>query len=846
MAFQDILNQSKVQSDQQYGDYIQPYYKDENGNIDFSRKMGDDGAGGQTYQNVNTEGTTQQTAATMRDAALLKQGVVTLGNERAARDLGSGFQQTAGKSPQESAAYLFGPGQIQQGADGTYYYQTTGGGPLNWDQLAKTNPRTPVSTLPGGIGGDFKGLMGDSALSTPAARVAMLIASFGSSAAGMALQGAAEGGTAAAGTAGLAGSVEGTVGSDLLAEYGSGTVAGTAAGTTAGTAGVGLDTVAGGSAAAAGTSGVTGSGLDTVGSATTGTVEGTAGTDLLNQYGSGTVGGGTAAADATGSVGAATGVTTAGGASTAGLSLKDIQDGYRMVNGVRTLANAATGGNTVPSNSDILNSILGGAGALITAANAPDTTAALNAATNATNLSTAINANQWDYYVNNYRPAETLRIQRATAAGSPEEQARARGAANADVTGAFNTAEKDTARRMQSYGINPGSGAFQSGMGSADLMEGATKAGALTSADRATTARADALLADVTNTGRNIPSNAAAGLNSAATNSTNQALTGAKINAANQAATGYGLNTARPLINAAADWFGSSNNYGNAAATATSTPNFGGANNVVGSTNDYLNQIDGDVIPFESGGRVVVNEVAGRGKGTVTVTDYANEQLAEQPPAQTTLTKSERDARTAKTNQGPTDPAMRRQMGLPPLKFADGGAVIDAEQTGPGRYDATAVKSVLQSRGLNDAVAHTQAHGAAARHRSRAITPHMRRFAGGGGVGAQGGDDAGQDVSAQSAPIAGPGTGTSDSIPAQIDGQQPAALSSGEFVMNSEVPKLTGDEILDAINQAGLRKRQQHGMEPQSPQNSAQVSPDAGMMAYARGGHVYASHGLGR
>jgi hypothetical protein len=451
----------------------------------------------------------------------------------------------------------------------------------------------------------------------------------------------------------------------------------------------------------------------------------------------------------------------------------------------------------------------------------------LNAATNATNLSTAINANQWDYYVNNYRPAETLRINRAVAAGSPEEQARARGAANADVTGAFNTAEKDTARRMQSFGINPGSPAYQASMASGDLMKGATTAGALTSADRSTQARADALLADVTNTGRNIPSNAAAGLNSSATANLNNARVSSGVNAANQAATGYGLNSVRPLVNAAADWFGTS---GSNAGTS-------GVDVFGNNTDRYVSSALGSGTPFDAdigfaeGGTVTVKQIAGRSAGTVSVTEGADRVAAAPAEAQTSLTKAERDARTAKTNQGPTDPAMRRQMGLPPLKFADGGAVIDAERTGPMSYDATSVKSVLQSRGLNDVVAHTQAHGAAARHRSRAITPHMRRFAEGGGVGRQGmpdDSDMGQDVSAQNAEIQGPGGPTDDAIPAEIDGQQPAALSSGEFVVNADAVELTGEEILAAINEAGLRKRQQHGLDSQQGQQMPQGFADGG------------------
>lgn len=55
--------------------------------------------------------------------------------------------------------------------------------------------------------------------------------------------------------------------------------------------------------------------------------------------------------------------------------------------------------------------------------------------------------------------------------------------------------------------------------------------------------------------------------------------------------------------------------------------------------------------------------------------------------------------------------------------------------------------------------------------------------------------------------IDGPGTETSDSVPAIIDGQRPAALSTGEAVLNAEAVKLVGEEFVHNINQAGLERR---------------------------------------
>lgn len=47
--------------------------------------------------------------------------------------------------------------------------------------------------------------------------------------------------------------------------------------------------------------------------------------------------------------------------------------------------------------------------------------------------------------------------------------------------------------------------------------------------------------------------------------------------------------------------------------------------------------------------------------------------------------------------------------------------------------------------------------------------------------------------------LLGPGTETSDSIPAVIDGQRPAALSSGEFVIPAHVVRAKGTEFFDKL-----------------------------------------------
>lgn len=67
-----------------------------------------------------------------------------------------------------------------------------------------------------------------------------------------------------------------------------------------------------------------------------------------------------------------------------------------------------------------------------------------------------------------------------------------------------------------------------------------------------------------------------------------------------------------------------------------------------------------------------------------------------------------------------------------------------------------------------------------------------------GGTGALGFAEGGE-VDVGGALLDGPGTGKSDSIPAMIDGEQPAALSKGEFVIPKKVVDYYGTKFLDAM-----------------------------------------------
>ena len=59
--------------------------------------------------------------------------------------------------------------------------------------------------------------------------------------------------------------------------------------------------------------------------------------------------------------------------------------------------------------------------------------------------------------------------------------------------------------------------------------------------------------------------------------------------------------------------------------------------------------------------------------------------------------------------------------------------------------------------------------------------------------------------------IQGPGTGTSDSIPATIEGQEPIQVSNGEAVLNEAAVQLVGEDFIHRINAGGLAMLEKGG-----------------------------------
>lgn len=415
-------------------------------------------------------------------------------------------------------------------------------------------------------------------------------------------------------------------------------------------------------------------------------------------------------------------------------------------------------------------------------------TYAADTSANAAALGVNIANDQWQYYKSNFQPLEQALIAHASSAGSPEEFAKAAGEANADVTGAFNQAGKATESRLQSYGINPAAPAYQAAMGSTDLAKGASMVGAKSAARESVKNKAYAKALDVVGLGRNIPAQSAASAAQSSGMAANASRNSFLQNQANREAEGRAIAPIASAVGSAAKkWFTSpSDNYQDFNTRAAD--NGWGGNTFTGSMDSY----------GADGGHV---------------------------------------------NPGGFS------------KYASGG-IVGEEPTAHKRMQ---LKTLLMKKGVSEAEAERQSRlSATTRYADGGpITPHMRRFAPtsidrgkryaqGGGVGSQGLEGMTDDAS-QMGELVGPGTDTSDSIPAVIDGETPAALSTGEVVVNAEAVNLSGAEILDAINEAGLRRRQRGGLEPTAmggPMDSNDVSSNAGMPAYNRGGPVRYAHGL--
>ncbi|MGH9931179.1 MAG: hypothetical protein ACREA9_18375 [Pyrinomonadaceae bacterium] len=146
----------------------------------------------------------------------------------------------------------------------------------------------------------------------------------------------------------------------------------------------------------------------------------------------------------------------------------------------------------------------------------PSPSGQTDAASNLSNVQAGIAQDQYNFYKTNFQPLETKLTGEVANAGDAAEQERAAGVVHGDITNAFDAARRNNVMRANAYGLNPASGRF-------GAMETGLSAGeAATDSQAQNEARIQARELgfqkrfNVAQMGRNIPSQAVAGLDSAA------------------------------------------------------------------------------------------------------------------------------------------------------------------------------------------------------------------------------------------------------------------------------------------------------------------------------------------
>jgi hypothetical protein len=152
---------------------------------------------------------------------------------------------------------------------------------------------------------------------------------------------------------------------------------------------------------------------------------------------------------------------------------------------------------------------------------------------------------QWQDYLDIFRPAEKKMAEEAMAAGSPAEMEAAAGRAAGSVSQQFGVAKENANRQAMAFGVNPGSARFEEIGRSTGIQEAAAVAGASNQAREAEKARGIALRSGVAQFGRNMPQTGIA--------SDSLALSGG--NAAN-ATIGGQMATRQAGVASAMPWFG--------------------------------------------------------------------------------------------------------------------------------------------------------------------------------------------------------------------------------------------------------------------------------------------------
>lgn len=225
------------------------------------------------------------------------------------------------------------------------------------------------------------------------------------------------------------------------------------------------------------------------------------------------------------------------------------------------------------------------AGSLLNRSSNKAAARANNAAADATALQAEIARDQWERYKEIYEPLEKGMIKEAQNYDTPENYARAAGEASATVAQQFGKAKDRIARTP---GMDPSTGAYQTGMIGLDLAQAATDATQQNAARQKVKDTAYARKTDALSLGKNLPANASSALATSARSNMGLADTYNQQSALTSAAVGRITDR---VFNSptASNWLG---NAGVKLGTAMNLQNNGG----FGTGNEYGNQDLGQFI----------------------------------------------------------------------------------------------------------------------------------------------------------------------------------------------------------------------------------------------------------
>lgn len=425
---------------------------------------------------------------------------------------------------------------------------------------------------------------------------------------------------------------------------------------------------------------------------------------------------------------------------------------------------------------------------------------------------------QWDRYKQVYAPIEDKYVTDAQNYDTPEQREKAAAAANADVTQGYDDQRSQQERQLASYGISPDSGKFAVVNDRLRGQEAAQEAAAQNNARQQVQNTGWARRTDALSLGKGLPASATAGLNASA-------------NAYNGAA-----KTQQAADNA------QSNNISGAVQGAASGFKYANDQGWFDSAGSGFK--DGGIIHMRNGGHVDFAKMGIRlrrayGGPADALAMVQQASAAAPPPGQSGPSPLQQgigyaqDANKAyKFAKGFSTPSSPYPGGSGAMDLggssatpgaapgtatdligsgAPGAEAGAADAAGAAAGDAggvlgtgigTGAADMAAGAGIGDAAA---AASAATAEAAAATTAATGAAAAGGAetiaalapllLLAQGGD-----VDARKGGgIRGPGTETSDSIPAQ--------LSDGEYVLNAEAVKHFGIDRLNKMNEQGLKNR---------------------------------------